>query len=148
MAAGNQRNQQSHVTAPKVSKKEYIAVGCKLPHGIHMDIRAVGMPTERVTLKGTNSLQQGALIKVSTIGGFAVTEGVPKEFFDRWLKLNENHPAVRNGLIFHHKQIASVIDMGKEREKDVSSGLDPIDPNAKVKDAQGRVVVETRKDND
>jgi len=145
MAAGtparNRNSQVSHTVAPKETK-EVIAVGCKLPHGIHMDIRKLGEPTERVTLKGTNSLQQG-LIRVSMIGGFAVTENVPKPFFDKWMQDNKNHPAVRNGLIFHHKQLASVVDMGKEREGDVISGLDPINPkNPGVKG------IEPRNDND
>lgn len=138
MAAGAQRrnNVAPHTVAPKETK-EVIAVGCKLPHGIHMDMHRKGQPIERVTLKGTNSLQQGALIKVSMIGGFAVTENVPKAFFEAWMKDHEEHPAVKNGLIFHHKQLASVVDMGKERENDVFSGLDPIDPkNTGVKGIQ------------
>lgn len=126
MAAGN-RHAIQHTVAPKKTK-EVIAVGCKLPHGIHLDIRKLGEQTERVTLKGTNSLQSGIVQRISMIGGFAVTEGVPKEFFDKWMADNANHPAVKNGLIFHHKQLASVVDMGKEREGDVRSGLDPIDP--------------------
>lgn len=144
MAAGNrQRNNAGpHTVAPKATK-EVIAVGCKLPHGIHMDMHQKGMPTERVTLKGTNSLQSGAIQRISMIGGFAVTENVPKAFFEAWMKDHEDHPAVKNGLIFHHKQVASVVDMGKERENDVFSGLDPIDPKN-----TGFKGVETRNDMD
>lgn len=130
MAAGNQnrnRNNAPHTVAPKATK-EIIAVGCKLPHGIHLDIRKLGEQTERVTLKGTNSLQSGAIQRISMIGGFAITENVPKDFFDKWMRDNATHPAVKNGLIFHHKQLASVVEMGNEREGDVRSGLDPIDP--------------------
>ena len=143
MAAGNRNpNRAPHTVAPAATK-EVIVVGCKLPHGIHMDIRKLGEPTERVTLKGTNSLQSGAIQRISMIGGFAVTEGVPKSFFDKWMSDNKHHPAVINGLIFHHKQLASVVDMGKDREGDVRSGLDPIDPkNTGVKG------VETRRDDD
>lgn len=140
MAAGNRQrsNEQPHTVAPKTTK-EVIAVGCKLPHGIHMDMRQAGMPTERVTLKGTNSLQSGAIQRISMIGGFAVTENVPKDFFDAWMKNNKEHPAVKNGLIFHHKQLASVVEMGKEREGELRSGLDPIDPkNTGVKGVEAR----------
>lgn len=138
MAAGNRTNVTQHTVAPKATK-EVVAVGCKLPHGIHMDMRQVGMPTERVTLKGTNSLQSGAIQRISMIGGFAVTENVPKAFFEAWMANNKEHPAVKNGLIFHHKQVASVVDMGKEREGDVRSGLDPIDPkNTGVKGVEAR----------
>ena len=143
-AAKKQVNPQinaPHTTAPKGSA-ETVAVGCKYPCGFHMDIREPGKPWERVTLKGTNSLQS-PIIKISTIGGFAVTENVPKEFFERWLKLNSEHPGVKNGLIFHHEQTASVVDMGNEREK-LLSGFDPIDPKKKIVDGRGRVLVEER----
>jgi hypothetical protein len=137
----------NHVVQPSLSGN-LIAVGCKLPHGIHMDIRRHGHPTQRVTLKGTNSLQTG-LIKLSTIGGYAVTENVPEEFFTQWLKDNSEHPAVKNNLIFHHEQVASVHAMGQEIEGDIKTGLDPIDPNKKVIDPKtGRVAIETRRDDD
>jgi hypothetical protein len=108
--------------------KNTLSVGCKLPHGIHLDIRVLGQPTRRVTLKGTNSLNTG-LIRVATIGGYAVTEDVPKEFFEEWMKRNAEHPAVKNNLIFAHGQLASVRSMGDELE-DQETGLEPINPNA------------------
>jgi len=108
--------------------KNTVSVGCKLPHGMHLDIRVLGQPTRRVTLKGTNSLNTG-LIRVATIGGYAVTENVPKEFFEEWMRRNSEHPAVKNNLIFAHGQLASVRSMAKELE-DQETGLEPINPTA------------------
>lgn len=134
---------QTHIVNP--TSRNTISVGCKLPHGMHLDIRQVGEPVQRVTLKGINSLQEGQIIRVSQRGGFAVTENVPKEFFEHWMELNKLHPAVKNHLIFAHAQAASVRDMGEEFSG-ILNGFDPIDPNKKV--VSGQNVVEARKDND
>ena len=131
---------QTHVTAPP-SSRNVIAVGCKLPHGMHLDIRQAGEAVQRVTLKGTNSLTAGAIIRPATIGGFAITENVPKEFFEAWLSKHKEHPAVRNNLIFAHTQVASVQDMAEERSE-ISNGLDPIDPKKPAPN------IETRNDKD
>jgi hypothetical protein len=108
---------------------------------MHLDIRELGQPTQRVTIKGTNSLSAGQIIRPAVRGGFAITEDVPKEFFDLWLAEHKEHPAVKNNLIFAHAQTASVRDMAEEF-KEETHGFEPIDPN---KPARG---IETRKDND
>ena len=99
---------QSHCVVPR--SRNTIAVGCKLPHGMHLDIRQAGEPVQRVTLKVINSLTQGAIIRPAQIGGFAITENVPKEFFEEWMRQNKEHPAVKNSLIFAHTQKESVQD--------------------------------------
>lgn len=131
---------QTHITAPP-SSRNVITVGCKLPHGIHLDIRTAGEAVQRVTLKGTNSLTAGAIIRPSMIGGYAITENVPKEFFEHWMEKHKEHPAVKNNLIFAHIQVASVKDMAEERNE-ISNGLDPINP------AKPAPNIETRNDND
>lgn len=155
MATGNQvslerkklknQNIQTHIVHP--TSRNVISVGCKLPSGMHLDIRQIGEPTERVTLKGINSLTEGAIIRPAQRGGYAITENVPKEFFERWLELNKDHAAVKNNLIFAHIQIASVRDMGEERSELVN-GFDPIDPNKKIVGTNGKTLLEKRKDND
>jgi hypothetical protein len=148
MAAGNQEVARkklinprvaTHIVTPKSDK--VIAVGCKLPHGMHLDIRRDGEPVQRVTLKGINSLTAGAIIRPAQIGGFAITENVPKDFFEHWLVLHKEHPAVKNKLIFAHVQLASVRDMAEERSE-LTHGFEPIDPKAPAKG------IETRKDTD
>ena len=134
----NKRN-QPHVVKPE--SRNTISVGCKLPHGMHLDISTLGEPIQRFTLKGINSLSAGAIIRPATREGFAITEHVPKEFFEEWMRTHSNHPAVKNNLIFAHKQVESVRDMGEEFREELH-GFEPIDPNVKVHG------VETRKEDD
>jgi len=135
----NSRNKLREVITPK--SRNVISVGCKLPHGMHLDITNAGEALQRITLKGINSLSAGAIIRPATREGFAITENVPKEFFDEWMRTHSNHPAVKNNLIFAHTQTASVRDMGEEFKEELH-GFEPIDPNQKVHG------VETRKDDD
>ena len=129
----------THIVTPK--SRNVVSVGCKLPNGMHLDIRKDGAPVERFTLKGINSLTAGAIIRPAQIGGFAITENVPKEFFEHWLEMHKEHPAVKNNLIFAHTQVESVRDMAEERSE-LTHGFEPIDPQAPAKG------IETRKDND
>lgn len=138
-------NKQTHVVAP--TSRNTLSVGCKLPHGIHMDINIKGEPIQRVTLKGINSLTQGMVIRPAQIGGFAITENVPKEFFEEWMKQNRHHPAVVNQLIFAHTQRESVKDMAEDRDE-LKHGFEPIDPNKKVLGPNGKVAVESRTEDD
>jgi hypothetical protein len=129
------------------TSRNVISVGCKYPHGLHLDIRQHGQPVKRVTLKGINSLSKGMIIRPATIGGYAVTDNVPKEFFEEWMRLNACHPAVVNHLVFAHEEKASVVAMAEERSE-LKNGLDPIDPSKKILGQDGKVVLEARNDMD
>jgi hypothetical protein len=94
-----------------------VSVGCKLPHGLHLDING-----NRVTLLGSNS----SLV----IGGHGITENVDKEFFDNWLSLHKDSAAVKNGLIFAHDKTSNVKAEAQEKKKNRNGfeGLDPAKP--------------------
>ncbi len=126
----NPRNATREVIRP--TSRNVLSVGCKLPNGMHLDINTAGEVLQRVTLKGINSLTEGAIIRPATRSGFAITENVPKEFFEEWMRTHSNHPAVKNNLIFAHTQVASVQDMGKELQE-VQHGFEPIDPSKPAK---------------
>jgi hypothetical protein len=104
---------------------ETVTVACRLPQGIHLDIVKHGELRKRVTLNGANSRW--------TVAGFGITEHVPKAFFEQWLADHQELPAVKNGLIFAHKQKASV-EAQAEDKADLKSGLDPMDPKKPGKD--------------
>ena len=89
-------------------------VGCRLPHGLIITVGEVS-----VELKGTNS----SLV----IGGHGITEGVDKEFFDKWLSMNKDSAAVKAGLIFSHEKTNSVKAEAIEK-KDNKNGFEGIDP--------------------
>jgi hypothetical protein len=109
---------------------EVVSVGCKLPNGLHLDIRADKpkdwkngdpMPpvTQRITLKGRNEAR--------VIGGDGITENVPKDVFDRWMAEHKDYAPVAKGLIFTHAKTAGVEAMAAERV-DLKTGFEPTDP--------------------
>ena len=59
--------------------------------------------------------------------GYAITTGIPKEFWDDWVSLYHSHDAIQNNMIFAHKESASIISMAKEHEGE-KSGMERLDP--------------------
>lgn len=92
-----------------------ITVGCKLPHGLIIEVD--GVP---VTLNGTNSS--------NVIGGYGLTEGVDSDFFQKWMAANKDSAAVKNDLIFAQGRADSARAAASER-KGVKNGFEGIDPN-------------------
>ena len=72
--------------------------------------------------------------------GFAITNNIPKEFWEEWLAQFESHDAVKNNMIFAHKESASVTSMTREFEAE-KSGMERLNPAALPK--MGKVTVET-----
>lgn len=106
---------------------ETCVVGCKLPHGLNVDLlvkkgdRKRGIPdeTQRIPLKGANSAR--------VLGGFGITAGVPKAAFEAWLLSKSRMAFVRNGSVFMVKDEASARDAARER-KNERTGFEGIDP--------------------
>ena len=97
-------------------------VGCKLPHGLSITLEdADGNPVQTIELKGSNASR--------IVGGHGLTNGVPKDLFEAWLKKNHALQFVRNGLVFMHDNAKSAESIAKER-RNTRSGLEPIDPTA------------------
>jgi hypothetical protein len=103
-----------------------VVVGCKLPHGI--TIEHPMDPTKTVDIKGKN--------KSPIIGAeYAITE-VDGDFWDQWIAVNKEFPAVKSGAIFAAKSqgdAASVADEFKARE----TGFEPMRTDGKDKRALG-----------
>ena len=97
----------------------FVTVGCKLPNGLHLDLKDKSGDAVRVTLNGSNASR--------IFGGYGLTENVSAEFMTRWLGKNAKHPAVINKQIFVHDDAASAIVIAKEH-RELETGLDPIDP--------------------
>ncbi|WP_233874057.1 hypothetical protein [Paraburkholderia adhaesiva] len=119
---------QPAVATPPVAPApsgDTVTVACRLPQGLHLDIIRHGEVRRRVTLNGANSPR--------AVAGFGITEHVPRAFFEQWLVEHQELPAVKHGLIFAHKQKASVEDQAGERGE-VKSGLDPMDPKKPGRD--------------
>ena len=67
-------------------------------------------------------------------GGFAITEGCPKDIWEGWLEQNKDSLLIKNGVLFAYKDRNSVMTEVKKRAE-VLSGLEPLDkknPGAKL----------------
>ncbi|MGO9304221.1 MAG: hypothetical protein ACLP3R_11155 [Candidatus Korobacteraceae bacterium] len=63
-----------------------------------------------------------------TVAGAALTHGVDKAFFDRWMEENKSSPMVVNKLIFAHERPDTVKGLARDY-KAFKSGLDPLVPD-------------------
>lgn len=84
----------------------------------------VGLP---VKIKGTASNIDNPITH-RVVMGYAVTEGVDKDFFDTWLEAHKGQAYVKNGCIFAHEKL----DFGSDKAVDQSkggfrSGLEPLE---------------------
>ena len=78
--------------------------------------------------------------RVTTVSGFALTFGVPADFWDRWYDQHKSHDLVRSGLIFAHARQDNVKGEAKEK-KGLTTGFERIDPTRSAR--QSGVKVET-----
>lgn len=119
-----------------------VTVACRLPHGMRLRIYELVKTTE-VIMGGTRdvlvSRQKGDDVVVNgwsepqnhakkhLVEGFAITPGVDKEFFDKWLSQNKDSDVVKNGLIFAHEKEGNTFAEAKDK-KSLRSGLERLDP--------------------
>jgi len=122
----------------KENSTGFVTIGCKLPHGLIISARNMEGETVNVTLAGANAAR--------IVGGYGITENVPKDLWDAWLKKNHKLPAVLNGAVFIHNDLKSAEQIAKER-RDVPSGFEAIDPikNGMLKGATGEMDEEALK---
>lgn len=127
---------------------ETITVACKLPHGLVLRLHhkvetqepLPGGGTKKVprwmpnpqaptvVLKGYLQKYKPGNAPMSVGSQFALTEGVDKDFFDEWLKQNQDLDAVANGLVFASEKFDTVTGLMKDFSG-TRSGLEPIDPD-------------------
>jgi hypothetical protein len=60
------------------------------------------------------------------VGGYRITPNVPAEFWEEWIKQNEELDAVVNGMIIWHKDMEELRAMCLDRKKELS-GMQAID---------------------
>ena len=121
-----------------------VTVACKLPHGLilrvfdtrerpvpvlgggtRMEVEAIPQ-SKTYKLNGVATFAKEAP-KAPMSSGFALTHGIPKDFWDRWLEQNKELDAVENGLIFAHEKESMTAGEAKEKVT-LKSGLEPLDP--------------------
>lgn len=123
---------------------ETVTVACNLPNGLILRVfdmvnvrrarpgggfdeepeaRLAGEP---FTLHG-NRTSFGEEPKCKVVCGYALTRGVPKDLWDRWLEQNEDSDLVRNNLIHAHESMDEAADASEELDG-TKSGLQPLNP--------------------
>lgn len=124
-----------------------VSVACKLPHGLvlrlfdmvdeneaqagggYKTVKKARPRQNTVTIKGYLAEQKASSVQLPAIGSsFAITHGVDKDFFEAWLKQNEDLDAVRNHLVFAGEKNDTVRGLVNDH-KDQRCGLEPIDPS-------------------
>lgn len=103
-----------------------VVVGCKLPHGI--TIEHPMNPAKTVELKGKN--------KALIVGSDYATTEVDGDFFEQWLAVNKEFPAVKSGAIFVAKSAADVAAIAAEF-KERKTGFEPMRTDGKDERASG-----------
>lgn len=119
-----------------------VTVACKVPNGMVLQLydfedvsepimgggwrtvkkaKKVGNP---VKVRGP-ALAVGAPVYKRIAGGYGLTEGVPAEFFAKWLEQNRDADYVLNKMIFAHS--SDTVGMAKEHRA-TRSGYEPLDP--------------------
>jgi len=114
---------------------EYVLVGCKLPHGLILEILEAPKPGEdflkprvaghRVTLKGACSLYNQSTKKSAMNFDYAITP-VEKSFWEKWYAINKDRDFIRNSLIFVADKQDRAEAIAKERTLAVKTGLEPL----------------------
>jgi len=148
--SSNPPTPQSRVQRPPRGDGDTVTVACNLPNGLILELfemreewegapnggRMVprSRPKEgagRFVLKG-NAINIEAVLKgqadLSTVNGYALTTGVPKEFWEEWLSQNADQPYVKNHCVFAYgTSEAGTRDKAKEMKGQLS-GFEPINP--------------------
>jgi len=75
-----------------------------------------------------NSHPQNQGPKAQIVGGYALTPGIPKDFWDEWCLQNNGHVALTNKMLFAHTEMASVTSQATDMQNE-RSGLERINPD-------------------
>lgn len=138
---------QSRATPP-ASSGETVTVACKMPNGVVLQLfdmvpyspghgfpettRAMPRPSAKVVLNGNaidyDKLRRDQGMDRMIIGGYALTPGVPREFWEEWLRVNKDSALVLNKVVFAADSETRARDQAKD-QRHIQSGLEPIDTN-------------------
>jgi hypothetical protein len=149
-------------TKPLPATARTVTVACKIPTGLVLqlqrrvdrmeDTRDGPIPRTYWTKHGRTYHINGPAYPVGTIpkgfpripmieGGYALTTGIPAEFWEEWLEQNKRSdfvvpaPGAEHGMIFAYADVESTASAAREQEK-LLSGLEPISTD---EDKDGRL---------
>lgn len=134
------------VHAPEPKSSATVTVACKIPNGIVLQLcrptkwieETPSGSRDRVRWDkfGARHFVQGPAYPSGTVpegygerpalsGGFALTAGIPREFWDEWLKQNAESSFVVNGQVFAQPTFDRAQGVGREKAA-VKSGFEPL----------------------
>lgn len=134
--------------AAKPSATDTVTVGCKLPNGLilrnfHTEKYNEAVPggfreaqravPEEDTYRINGNAIPAHLIQSGNLPygmahGAALTPGVPREFWERWLVSNAASDLVRKGFVFAHRSETEVRNIAKSNAG-TKTGLEALDPS-------------------
>lgn len=140
---------QVQAPAPIATKKPaFVIVGSKLPMNLELQLCKAqkattvgrhGSTEETIytkfgvvyVIRGTaypaGTPPDGFPEKPRMANGYAMTNGIPEDFWRAWVEQNAETDMVRNQLLIAERDPTSLRDVSADL-KDVKSGLDPLDP--------------------
>jgi len=71
----------------------------------------------------------GEALDGGTLGGYALTPGIPKAFWEKWLAQNKDLDAVKKRFLFAADKIDPIEGEAKDRLTE-NSGLEPVNPTS------------------
>lgn len=141
-------NEPQKPATPVSRASDTVWVGCKLPNGYILQTFHMEDYQEQVMGGGTRTAQRsirheetyrlcGSSIDIAkmalgdvpnlVIGGYGITSGIPRDYWEKWLSVYKDTPLVKNGLIFAQPDEMCARARAAEGAK-LRTGLEPIDP--------------------
>lgn len=129
-----------------------VTVACKIPQGLILRLFKMEDRTEggiggttyttkvalpvgpRYVINGPGYDKNDGLPDYTIKERAALTHGIPLDFWEEWMKQNQDSECVRNNLVFSAKSGSEAIARAKEF-RSARSGFEPIDPGV---DAKGK----------
>lgn len=108
-----------------------VTVGCKLAHGLIMELIGEGhlmqpapLSEQRAEIKGANSLRVKG---TNPLNGQIAYTTVDKALADEWFKRNKGLRFVKDGSVFMQESASAAQSEGKSRAE-LKTGFEPLDP--------------------
>jgi hypothetical protein len=133
-----------------VTGTDTVTVACKMPGGLRLRLfrkedsfvpmfgGGVSKETISRPIDGAMILIRGPRHLGGTIppdmmhsfmpGGYALTSGVPRDFWEQWLEDNKHSDLVKNKIVYAADREDLARDQAREQHE-LQSGLQPIDPD-------------------
>ena len=126
------------------ASSDTVIVGCKIPNGLilqlshmerssepvmgggHRDVKLGRKVGPKYVIKGP-AFQVGVMPRYLIAGGYALTSGIPKDFWEEWLEQNKEADYVKNDLVIAHQSMEDLERHCLDNEH-LKTGLEPMDP--------------------